>query len=660
MRVAPSAVAASRNPEGKGTPDQGVRRIVQAPAPSGSAVDAKALPPSTAQRKLAAFEAPAPRQARAPSGEVSRITVAGKVAGEFMPPGRAEIEHFRPPWPTAPSGKIIVIVPGIGEEPASWQERIAELNRLGHGVIRLDPAWNKKRSLFAAARDVAAVGAFAAHLLESDPAYSANTPGREVLLYGHGFGATAALAAAALRDHGTLYLSPSEFQKNGRPRQLPAGIKVLADAPEFDAPSTASQLLAGAKAKLPFVGRRDPAQEAAAIRAASETNLQLLSNVIAGGAGPTGAVVIAGGEPSSMAKLLPGFASVECTAGGSPLDHLERLANGQLVPGTFISPSPGLIERGVAKFEAAVADRFSDGIRAALRDGGTASHIGWLRAEPTTVDRNEDFWALLGAAQAGRPILPAEAKDHVVLLVKGLFTEHYPGYFTQTVAHLKGLGVEARLAAIDTDAGVEANVKALVDEVLRAAAEGKKVVFYGHSKGGVDASALLALYPGLRDCVRANVSLLAPYGGTPIAEDIEGSPRFQRFANTVIERLLRGDSAALGDLTYRARMAFISAHPYPTEVPTLSVTGSTEEVRSLTSPVQVYMQERYGVPSDGLVVPSDALIPHSHHVHLPGLDHAGGAMMPIFGEPVLDPGILSEVLLALALGIRAPAANRPG
>ena len=49
----------------------------------------------------------------------------------------------------------------------------------------------------------------------------------------------------------------------------------------------------------------------------------------------------------------------------------------------------------------------------------------------------------------------------------------------------------------------------------------KRVLFLGHSKGGVDAAAALSLYwPQLKDKVAGLALAQSPYGGSPVASDI--------------------------------------------------------------------------------------------------------------------------------------------
>lgn len=232
------------------------------------------------------------------------------------------------------------------------------------------------------------------------------------------------------------------------------------------------------------------------------------------------------------------------------------------------------------------------------------------------------------------------------VLVPGLFTEHHPGYMNENEQRLKDLGLSTRRAPIDTDASVAANAKVVRDTVLQAAKDGKQVVLLGHSKGGVDAAAAMSLYPELKDHVRGVIAMQAPYGGTPVAQDIETCEKLAPVANSLITSLFKGDPKSLADLSYDSRERFLSDHPYPSEVPTLSLASASSSLLSLTAKSAGYMKLRYGIDSDGLVPKADAQIPGARVVLMDGLDHAP----PCMSGPAParnSPGDLTEGLVRL-------------
>lgn len=71
-------------------------------------------------------------------------------------------------------------------------------------------------------------------------------------------------------------------------------------------------------------------------------------------------------------------------------------------------------------------------------------------------------------------------------------------------------------AAVETNASV---LKDYIEELYWGS--GKQVAVLGHSKGGVDAAAAVAMnWPTLRDKVVGLVLVQSPYGGSPVASDI--------------------------------------------------------------------------------------------------------------------------------------------
>jgi hypothetical protein len=282
----------------------------------------------------------------------------------------------------------------------------------------------------------------------------------------------------------------------------------------------------------------------------------------------------------------------------------------------------------------------------------SGQNAGWLLTRPPSppnvTDVTGQFKTLLGPKGAGPPTLPPEAKDFKYLLVGGLFTNDYPGYMDGNLKALKEKGLNASKLSIDTSASVETNAKAIHDAILDATKDGSKVVLIGQSKGGVDITAACALYPDLKDHVRSVVAMQAPYGGTPVASDLSNCKQLGPIVKDVIGKVMRGDVASLTDLSYDARKAFIAAHPYPQDIPTLSLATSRRATDgSLVAATAGYMVNRYKLPSDGLVPQADAEIPGSRVVLLDDMDHAESVMKGPTSH--YDPGALTLSLVSLAL-----------
>lgn len=281
---------------------------------------------------------------------------------------------------------------------------------------------------------------------------------------------------------------------------------------------------------------------------------------------------------------------------------------------------------------------------------GCAGLPGWFQAEsaPTT-DATPRFQELYARARRGEPVLPAEANRHLYLLVKGMLGDELFGYLEDNQLRLEQRGLETCAVSVDTEGSLEANLAQVRKALENAAFFRRSVVLVGHSKGAVESLSALAMYPHLRACVRAVVALQAPYGGSPVAHDLMASPEMRRVVDIALPLLFYGVSRSVEDLSYPRRMEFVRRHPYPVEIPTVSLATSRDSRRSLLWPVAHYMRERYGLASDGLVATVDAEIPGSRVVRLDDLDHAQAALMGIPGLAPHHPGDLTEAMVALAL-----------
>jgi hypothetical protein len=281
---------------------------------------------------------------------------------------------------------------------------------------------------------------------------------------------------------------------------------------------------------------------------------------------------------------------------------------------------------------------------------GCAGKAGWFRAESApTVDVTARFRELYTRVRQGQPVLPDEARGHLYLLVKGLLGNEMFGYLEDNRVRLERRGLETREVEVDTEASLEANVAVVRRAVEDAAFFRRSVVLVGHSKGAVESMAALTLHPELRRTVRAVVAIQAPYGGSPIADDLIASPELRRVLDIAFPLLFYGVSRSVEDLSYAQRMEFVRRHPYLAPVPTVAVASSRYSRRSMLWALARYMHERYGLPSDGLVAQVDAEVPGSRLVRMDDLDHAEAALMGLPGFANHTPGNLTEALVALAL-----------
>lgn len=350
--------------------------------------------------------------------------------------------------------------------------------------------------------------------------------------------------------------------------------------------------------------------------------------------------------------------------------------------GALVESAPSTtIPYGITLFQGLI-----DKARRTVR--GSADDIGWLQRDPSqppAEDGTERFMEILNLIRHGVHRLP---KSAVYLLIPGLFSNHGPLYFTSTKASFSKMGLACHIAKIHSEAAVEKNAQELRDCIEELYwGSNKRVMLLGHSKGGIDAAAALSMYwPDLKDKVVGLVLAQSPYGGSPIASDIlrEGQlgdyVNFRKLTEILICKVLKGDMAALEDLTYEKRKEFLKKFSLPRELPvvsfhteakispavlaTLSRVAHAELGESAKLPVVMplgaamaacaqLLQLRYGERSDGLVTCRDAEVPGSIVVRPKRkLDHAWMVYSSLNDDPSeADASQVCEALLTLLMEV---------
>lgn len=278
--------------------------------------------------------------------------------------------------------------------------------------------------------------------------------------------------------------------------------------------------------------------------------------------------------------------------------------------------------------------------------------IGWMQKDkslPPTKDITSDFKSTYEVVKTGGNPLPAEAKDYVYLTIDGLTGENWPGYMEGNREALRDKGLDVREIKVDTEASTLTNVATIKKAIEQVAAEGKQVVLIGHSKGGVDSSAALAMHPELKQHVRAFVAMQSPYGGAPLATDLLSNAATKLGVGALAKYIFQGDPKTVRDLTYAYRQDFIQKHPFPTDIPTVSLATTDTSQLSLVAAPSNYVRLRYGEKTDGLVNDRDAMIPGSNVVRLDNLDHIDSVMPNLKQLSAWEPGDLTVSLVAMAL-----------
>lgn len=291
------------------------------------------------------------------------------------------------------------------------------------------------------------------------------------------------------------------------------------------------------------------------------------------------------------------------------------------------------------------------GLKALLGKDSTGQ-LGWMQQDkslPPTKDITSDFKSTYEAVKIGGNPLPDEAKDFVYLTVDGLTGENWPGYMEGNREALRDKGLDVREIKVDTEASTLTNVETIKKAIEQAASEGKQVVLIGHSKGGVDTSATLAMHPELKQHVRAFVAMQAPYGGAPLATDLLSNGATKLGVAALAKLVFNGDPKTVRDLTYAYRQEFVEKYPFPTDIPTVSLATTDTSQLSLVAGPSNYVRLRYGEKTDGLVHDKDGMIPGSNVVRLDNLDHIDSVMPNLKQLSAWDPGDLTVSLVAMAL-----------
>jgi len=265
----------------------------------------------------------------------------------------------------------------------------------------------------------------------------------------------------------------------------------------------------------------------------------------------------------------------------------------------------------------------------------------------------------------------SELEHYVYMFVGGLFTDHYPGYYAKNLEHVRTqLGLEAEVIDINTEFRVVDNAEiirnAVLDRALRV--PGKRQILIGHSKGGVDIAAALALHDSdMTPHVAGVITMQAPFWGTYIADWVSSQRELSGMVKTLVEKVWGGDTDCVHDLGYSARSAFVREHSYDgTAVPTVCLASFADfsfgEVENLSDATGIglmkfgadLVMKETGCHNDGLVAQMDAVLPGSDAVRLPDMMHTEPALF-IPGSKY-DPGPLTQALLQLWVEKRVRAA----
>lgn len=243
-----------------------------------------------------------------------------------------------------------------------------------------------------------------------------------------------------------------------------------------------------------------------------------------------------------------------------------------------------------------------------------------------------------------------KGSDYEYVFVGGLWSNYAASlYFRSSLMRMNEVGLTFQRASLNTSAGVEENaevLKTLLEEKIKTTQ--KKIIFIGHSKGGVDTLTMMLKYPHLQEHIGGLITMQSPLGGSPLASDFLNSSSTVR--NFIAQMLEANESSALSDLTYAQRKHFFEQYPLTNlEVPLFNF-ATTCDVDSITllSELYNYVSEHYSEHNDGLVIKEDAIIPGFPHAHLHGVTHLGTVFGRLAGSKYM-PGDMTISLLSIFL-----------
>lgn len=264
------------------------------------------------------------------------------------------------------------------------------------------------------------------------------------------------------------------------------------------------------------------------------------------------------------------------------------------------------------------------------------------------------------------------------LLVGGLFTNHYPTYFTRNIDFLQEKLCLPRVQSvpIHTESGVMSNAIAIRDAISKTCSRRNSIVLIGHSKGGVDILEAITRYPEIVPFVYGIISFQAPFSGCFAIDFLTRSKLAIKALSGAIETLWRGEKESFQDLSYSSRnkelnmlglfennicgetMTFRtgSAHVFR-DIPIIAVAScATFEVFNIRSPANAagvasmapiaqLITNQTGFRCDGLVIPADARIPFCDLVYLEDMMHTEPALY--VPGTVYPPGEMTASVLIL-------------
>lgn len=227
-------------------------------------------------------------------------------------------------------------------------------------------------------------------------------------------------------------------------------------------------------------------------------------------------------------------------------------------------------------------------------------------------------------------------RDTTIVLIRGFLGNWMPGNFVSTCRTFHALGLDAFIAKNSAGSTTEENARAITKQIQQRVPTNKKLVFLGHSKGGLE-SLQVAADPSIGPRVQGIVMAQTPRGASAVMESL----LLHRHQGSLVgprriwaERLQRLGLGMIGvkkggrEITTEGLAAVIErldALPRPFAL-LQTASWSTQPTAWLDSFHERLGEIRPGCAHDGQFYLEDLIWPDIPHVLLPHVDHAQPAM----------------------------------
>lgn len=305
----------------------------------------------------------------------------------------------------------------------------------------------------------------------------------------------------------------------------------------------------------------------------------------------------------------------------TPKAEPKRLALGALTQPSIRQ------EKMFQKVEAATGDEEASEHWARLHLAPRLFHVGWSSRQPQELavelagyDATEEFYGILDEIREGTHEV-ATRWDMTYLFVPGLFRLNWKhAYLRFMLTHLHSLGLDARIAKLDTTLGVVPSAERLVRIISELHAQtGKRLLLIGHSKGACDAiSAVSRFKQSVEGKVAGIVCLNAPICGSALAGSL--SEPILDATTTALPRvaahLLGPEVASLEDLSHDLRRAEMEQFPFPYDsIPVVTFSSGASTGDSALAALAQTMRRH--APDGALEEKCDGVV-FAADAHLPG------------------------------------------